>query len=79
MPVFSSGQSAAQAVDTFKAIGTTDLIFAAGGGIMGHPDGIAAGVGEPPAGLGGGRGRLDPRGLRRALRRAQVGACGLRP
>jgi ribulose-bisphosphate carboxylase large chain len=44
MPVFSSGQSAAQAVDTFKAIGTTDLIFAAGGGIMGHPDGIAAGV-----------------------------------
>jgi len=44
MPVFSSGQSAAQAVDTFEAIGTTDLIFAAGGGIMGHPDGIAAGV-----------------------------------
>jgi ribulose-bisphosphate carboxylase large chain len=44
MPVFSSGQSAAQAVDTYKAIGTTDLIFAAGGGIMGHPDGIAAGV-----------------------------------
>jgi ribulose-bisphosphate carboxylase large chain len=44
MPVFSSGQSAAQAVDTFQAIGTTDLIFAAGGGIMGHPDGIAAGV-----------------------------------
>ncbi len=44
MPVFSSGQSAAQAVDTFAAIGTTDLIFAAGGGIMGHPDGIAAGV-----------------------------------
>ncbi len=44
MPVFSSGQSAAQAVDTFGAIGTTDLIFAAGGGIMGHPDGIAAGV-----------------------------------
>ncbi len=44
MPVFSSGQSAAQAVDTFEAIGTTDLIFAAGGGIMGHPDGIEAGV-----------------------------------
>ena len=44
MPVFSSGQSAAQAVDTFQAIGTTDLIFAAGGGIMGHPDGIEAGV-----------------------------------
>lgn len=44
MPVFSSGQSALQAVDTFKAINTTDLIFAAGGGIMGHPMGIAAGV-----------------------------------
>ena len=44
MPVFSSGQSAAQAVDTFQAIGTTDLVFAAGGGIIGHPDGIEAGV-----------------------------------
>jgi ribulose-bisphosphate carboxylase large chain len=44
MPVFSSGQSAAQAVDTYTAIGTTDLIFAAGGGIMGHPQGIEAGV-----------------------------------
>jgi ribulose-bisphosphate carboxylase large chain len=44
MPVFSSGQSAAQATDTYAAIGTTDLIFAAGGGIMGHPDGIEAGV-----------------------------------
>jgi ribulose-bisphosphate carboxylase large chain len=44
MPVFSSGQSAAQAVDTYREIGTTDLIFAAGGGIMGHPGGIEAGV-----------------------------------
>lgn len=44
MPVFSSGQSALQAIDTFNAIGTTDLIFAAGGGIMGHPMGIAGGV-----------------------------------
>jgi ribulose-bisphosphate carboxylase large chain len=44
MPIFSSGQSAAQAVDTYHAIGTTDLIFAAGGGIMGHPQGIEAGV-----------------------------------
>jgi ribulose-bisphosphate carboxylase large chain len=44
MPVFSSGQSARQAPDTFKAIGTTDLIYACGGGIMGHPDGPAAGV-----------------------------------
>ncbi len=44
MPVFSSGQTARQAADTYKALGTTDLIFACGGGIMGHPDGIAAGV-----------------------------------
>jgi ribulose-bisphosphate carboxylase large chain len=44
MPVFSSGQSARQAPDTFAALGTTDLIFACGGGIMAHPAGIAAGV-----------------------------------
>lgn len=44
MPVFSSGQSARQAPDTFKALGSTDLIYAAGGGIMAHPAGPAAGV-----------------------------------
>ncbi|MEM7566663.1 MAG: RuBisCO large subunit C-terminal-like domain-containing protein, partial [Pseudomonadota bacterium] len=44
MPVFSSGQWAGQAADTFAAIGTTDLIYACGGGIAGHPDGIEAGV-----------------------------------
>lgn len=44
MPVFSSGQTADQAVDTYRAIGSTDLIFCAGGGIMAHPDGIRAGV-----------------------------------
>ncbi len=44
MPVFSSGQSARQAHGTFAALGSTDLIFAAGGGIMAHPDGPAAGV-----------------------------------
>ena len=44
MPVFSSGQSARQADGTFRALGSTDLIFAAGGGIMAHPDGPAAGV-----------------------------------
>ena len=44
MPVFSSGQSAKQAPGTFAALGSTDLIFAAGGGIMAHPDGPAAGV-----------------------------------
>jgi ribulose-bisphosphate carboxylase large chain len=44
MPVFSSGQSAAQVWDTYAALGSADLIYAAGGGIMGHPDGAAAGV-----------------------------------
>ncbi|EWY41039.1 ribulose bisphosphate carboxylase [Skermanella stibiiresistens SB22] len=43
MPVFSSGQSARQAPGTYAALGSSDLIFAAGGGIMGHPDGPAAG------------------------------------
>jgi ribulose-bisphosphate carboxylase large chain len=44
MPVFSSGQSATQAYQTYLELGSTDLIFAAGGGILAHPDGPAAGV-----------------------------------
>ncbi len=44
MPVFSSGQSARQAADTYRALGSTDLIVAAGGGILAHPQGPAAGV-----------------------------------
>jgi ribulose-bisphosphate carboxylase large chain len=44
MPVFSSGQSARQAAGTLAALGSTDLIFAAGGGVMGHPGGPAEGV-----------------------------------
>jgi ribulose-bisphosphate carboxylase large chain len=44
MPVFSSGQSALQVHDTWAALGSPDLIFAAGGGIMAHRDGPAAGV-----------------------------------
>jgi ribulose-bisphosphate carboxylase large chain len=44
MPVFSSGQSARQAPDTFRALGSTDLIYACGAGILGHPMGVAAGV-----------------------------------
>lgn len=44
MPVFSSGQSARQAPETFHALSSTDLIYAAGGGIVGHPMGPAAGV-----------------------------------
>ena len=44
MPVFSSGQSARQAPDTYKALDSMDLIFACGGGILAHPAGPAAGV-----------------------------------
>ncbi|MEH3148399.1 MAG: ribulose-bisphosphate carboxylase large subunit family protein [Methylobacterium frigidaeris] len=44
MPVFSSGQSVRQAPGTYAALGSTDLIVTAGGGIMAHPGGPAAGV-----------------------------------
>ncbi|MEO4044439.1 ribulose-bisphosphate carboxylase large subunit family protein [Hoeflea sp. CAU 1731] len=44
VPVFSSGQTARQVPATYKALESTDLIYAAGGGIMAHPDGPAAGV-----------------------------------
>ncbi|MEJ8847920.1 ribulose-bisphosphate carboxylase large subunit family protein [Variovorax rhizosphaerae] len=44
MPVFSSGQTGLQAHDTYAALGTTDLIHTAGGGIFGHPQGVSAGV-----------------------------------
>ena len=44
MPVFSSGQSARQAPDTYVALGSNDLIYACGGGILGHPMGVSAGV-----------------------------------
>ena len=44
MPVFSSGQTVRQAAATYAALGTVDLIHAAGGGVMAHPGGIAAGV-----------------------------------
>ncbi|GAB4523438.1 MAG: ribulose-bisphosphate carboxylase large subunit family protein [Anaerolineae bacterium] len=44
MPVFSSGQTAAQAPDTYAALDSVDLMFLAGGGLMAHPAGAAAGV-----------------------------------
>ena len=44
MPVFSSGQWAGQAPDTYAALNSLDLIYLAGGGIMAHPSGPAAGV-----------------------------------
>jgi ribulose-bisphosphate carboxylase large chain len=44
MPVFSSGQTGLVAAATHAVAGGTDLIFAAGGGIFGHPGGVAQGV-----------------------------------
>ncbi len=44
VPVFSSGQTPRQAHGTFEALGSTDLIVTAGGGIVAHPAGIRAGV-----------------------------------
>lgn len=44
MPVFSSGQTALQIPASRQTVGGDDFIFCAGGGIMGHPGGIAGGV-----------------------------------
>jgi ribulose-bisphosphate carboxylase large chain len=44
MPVISSGQWGGQACETYRRTKTRDLIYLAGGGIMAHPDGPAAGL-----------------------------------
>jgi ribulose-bisphosphate carboxylase large chain len=44
VPVLSSGQWGGLAHATYRAVGTTDVLVLAGGGIHGHPDGSAAGV-----------------------------------
>lgn len=44
VPVFSSGQTIRQAAGTLKAANSPDLIVTAGGGIVAHPGGVAAGV-----------------------------------
>jgi ribulose-bisphosphate carboxylase large chain len=44
MPVVSSGQWAEQANDTYRQVKSTDLMYLCGGGITGHPGGMAAGV-----------------------------------
>ncbi len=44
LPVFSSGQWAGHAPDTYAALGGAELLHLAGGGILAHPDGAAAGV-----------------------------------
>jgi ribulose-bisphosphate carboxylase large chain len=44
LPVVSSGQWGGQACETYRRARTVDLLYMAGGGIMAHPDGPAAGV-----------------------------------
>jgi ribulose-bisphosphate carboxylase large chain len=44
LPVVSSGQTGLQAPETFRRTKTIDVLYNAGGGIMAHPSGPAAGV-----------------------------------
>jgi ribulose-bisphosphate carboxylase large chain len=44
MPVISSGQWAEQALDTFEAINSFNVMYLCGGGITAHPGGMDAGV-----------------------------------
>jgi len=44
MPAFSSGQWAGTLPATLAVVPAGDLLFMAGGGILAHPDGAAAGV-----------------------------------
>lgn len=44
LPVVSSGQTGLQAPETYRRTKTIDLLYLAGGGIMAHPMGPAAGV-----------------------------------
>jgi ribulose-bisphosphate carboxylase large chain len=44
LPVVSSGQTGLQAPETFRRTRTVDLLYMAGGGILAHPGGAAAGV-----------------------------------
>jgi len=44
VPVFSSGQTIRQAAATLEAAGSPDFLVTAGGGVMAHPGGVAAGV-----------------------------------
>ncbi len=44
MPVISSGQWGGQASETYRRTKSIDLLYLAGGGILGHPDGPRMGV-----------------------------------
>jgi ribulose-bisphosphate carboxylase large chain len=44
LPVISSGQTGLQAPETYRRTKTIDVLYMAGGGIMAHPSGPAAGM-----------------------------------
>jgi len=44
LPAFSNAQWAGTVPATYRAVGSQDLLFMSGGGILAHPDGPAAGV-----------------------------------
>lgn len=44
LPAFSNGQWAGTVPATWNSVGSVDLLFMSGGGILAHPDGPAAGV-----------------------------------
>lgn len=44
LPVLGSGQWAGQAEETYTLVGSNDVLYLCGGGILGHPSGIQAGV-----------------------------------
>ncbi|WP_032364642.1 RuBisCO large subunit C-terminal-like domain-containing protein [Rhodococcoides fascians] len=44
LPVLSSGQNVTTPGPTYDAVGSTDVLMLAGGGVAAHPDGPAAGV-----------------------------------
>jgi ribulose-bisphosphate carboxylase large chain len=44
MPVLSSGQWGGQASKTYQEVGSDDVVYLAGGGVLAHPSGPAAGV-----------------------------------
>ena len=83
MPVFSSGQTVRQAAATYAALGSVDLIHAAGGGIMAHPARPGRRRGGAAGSVGGGTGGRSARGPMRAdhpaLASGAWGLCGMRP
>ena len=44
LPVLSSAQWAGTVPTTWERVGSRDLLMVAGGGVLGHPDGVEAGV-----------------------------------